>query len=263
MAMPPLRVRAGLVVAGLVLAGAFAAAPPALADPDALWRIAHDQCVPTVAAGALPPPCVAVDLAPDPDRSVAIVKDRVGVAQMLAIPTRRIEGVEDPQLLARDAPPLFVDAWKAKKDLEARLGGKELPREAVALAINSAFRRSQNQAHVHVDCVRPDVAAALATAKAGLDDQWRPMPAALAGRAYLARRLLSEDLGDSEPLLGLVAAGVPGARSHMDAMTLAVVGAAFDGKPGFILLANSGSPDGGGHAEDLQDHDCAIARSAP
>jgi CDP-diacylglycerol pyrophosphatase len=49
----------------------------------------------------------------------------------------------------------------------------------------------------------------------------------------------------------------------MGAYTLAAVGATFDGKPGFILLANSFSLEGGGHAEDIQDHYCAIAHLAP
>ena len=49
----------------------------------------------------------------------------------------------------------------------------------------------------------------------------------------------------------------------MGAYSLAAVGATFDGKPGFILLADSFSLEGGGHAEDVQDHDCEIARLAP
>ena len=48
----------------------------------------------------------------------------------------------------------------------------------------------------------------------------------------------------------------------MGAWMLAAVGAHFDGKPGFVLLANVFA-EGGGHAEDLEDHDCAIARVAP
>ncbi len=49
----------------------------------------------------------------------------------------------------------------------------------------------------------------------------------------------------------------------MGAYSLAAVGATFDGKPGFVLLADQFSLEGGGHAEDLEDHDCAIARSPP
>ena len=246
----------------LVLA-ALCASPPAHADPGALWRIVHDGCAPHFEAGQGPKPCEAVDIDGSAAEGVAILKDRVGVAQMLAIPTRRISGIEDPQMLAPDAPPAFADGWKAKGFVEARLGGRALPREAVSLAINSQYARSQDQLHVHVDCVRADVAEALKAYAPALDDQWRPMTVALAGRTYFARRLLSDDLSHAEPLLRLVADGVPDASAHLGAMSLAVVGAAFDGKPGFVLLADAFSLEGGGHAEDLQDHDCAVARTAP
>jgi CDP-diacylglycerol pyrophosphatase len=49
----------------------------------------------------------------------------------------------------------------------------------------------------------------------------------------------------------------------MGAYSLAAVGATFDGKPGFVLLADHFSLEGGGHVEDVQDHDCAIAGSTP
>jgi CDP-diacylglycerol pyrophosphatase len=235
---------------------------PARADPDALWRIVHDGCVPHVEAGQGPKPCEAVDLDGGVPEGVAILKDINGVAQMLAIPTRKITGVDDPQMLAADAPPVFADAWKAKPLLESRLGGKPLPREAVALTLNSKWARSQQQLHVHVDCVAEPVAAALAGYRPALDERWRPMTVQLGGRTYFARRLDSVDLADAEPLK-LLAAGVDGARANMGAWTLAAVGAEFDGKPGFILLADVFSLEGGGHAEDLQDHDCAIARTAP
>ena len=180
---------------------------------------------------------------------------------MLAIPTRRITGIEDPQMLAPDAPNVFADAWKAKALLEERLG-HPLPREAVALTINSKWARSQDQLHVHIDCLAKPVGEALAEYRPALDDRWRAMMVPLQGRVYFARRLESADLSDAEPLK-LLADGLEGARAHMDAYTLAAIGATFDGKPGFVLLADSFSLAGGGHAEDLQDHDCAIARAAP
>jgi CDP-diacylglycerol pyrophosphatase len=147
--------------------------------------------------------------------------------QMLAIPTRRITGIEDPQMLAPDAPNVFADAWKAKALLEERLG-RPLPRESVALTINSKWARSQEQLHVHVDCLAKSVAEKLEDYRSALDDRWRAMTVALNGRTYFA-----------------------------------AVGATFGGKPGFILLADSFSLEGGGHAEDLQDHDCAITGSGP
>ena len=88
------------------------------------------------------------------------------------------------------------------------------------------------------------------------------MGVALNGRTYLARRLDSADLAEAEPLK-LLADGVDGARGDMADYSLAAVGATFGGKPGFILLADKISPAGGGHAEDLQDHNCAIGQTAP
>jgi CDP-diacylglycerol pyrophosphatase len=180
---------------------------------------------------------------------------------MLAIPTRRISGIEDPQMLAPDAPPVFADGWKAKAMVEARLD-HPLPRQAVALALNSQWARSQDQLHVHVDCVAKPVAAALADYGPALDENWRAMTVPLAGRVYFARRLDSADLADADPIR-LLADGLEGAKANLGAYSLAVVGATFHGKPGFILLADSSSLEGGGHAEDIQDHNCAIAHLAP
>ncbi len=245
----------------LIAFWALVAPQAAWADPMALWRIVHGECVPHVEAGRGPKPCESVDLRGGEAEGVAILKDLVGVAQMLAIPTRRITGIEDPQMLAPDAPKVFDYAWKAKPLVEARLH-RPLPREAVAIAINSEWARSQNQLHLHVDCVAKSVDEALAGYRPTFDGVWRAMTIALNGRTYLGRRLDSLDLSDTDPVR-LLADGVEGARAKMDAYSLAAIGATFDGKPGFILLADQFSLEGGGHAEDLQDHDCAIARSAP
>jgi CDP-diacylglycerol pyrophosphatase len=234
---------------------------PARADPNALWRIVHGACVPHFEAGLGPKPCERVDLDGGVDQGVAILKDLVGIAQMLAIPMRRITGIEDPQMLAPNAPPVFAVAWSAKTLVEARLG-RALPREAVGLAINSKWARSQEQLHVHVDCMAIPVVKALAEYASALDGVWRAMTIPLQGRVYFARRVDSADLVDVAPLK-LLADGVEGARANMGAYSLATVGATFDGKPGFVLLADQFSLEGGGHAEDLEDHDCAIARSTP
>jgi len=244
----------------LLAAGLAFAASAADADPSGLWRIVHESCVPHEEAGQGPKPCQTVELAGGVAQGIAILKDIVGVAQMLAIPTRRIGGIEDPQMLQADAPPVFAEGWKAKALVEARLGGEPLPREAVSLAINSEYARSQNQLHVHLDCAARDVVAALAEYQSALDDQWRAMTVPLRGRIYFARRLISGNLREEEPLLRLLADGLPGARAHMAAMSFAAVGADFDGRPGFVLLADAYSLEGGGHAEDIQDHDCEVAR---
>jgi CDP-diacylglycerol pyrophosphatase len=253
-----LRYRAVLFLAVAALALPRA---PALADPNALWNIVHGECVPHFEAGEGPKPCERVELEGGVTEGVAILKDLVGVAQMLAIPTRRVTGIEDPQMLAPDAPPVFAVGWSAKALVEARLH-RTLPREAVGLAINSKWARSQDQLHVHVDCVAIPVMKALADYASTLDEEWRAMTVPLQGRVYFARRVESPDLHGVAPLK-LLADGLKDARAQMGAYSLAAIGAAFDGKPGFVLLADEFSLEAGGHAEDLEDHDCAVAHSAP
>ena len=245
------------------LAAAFAllAAAPARADRMALWTIVHEQCVPHARAGEGPGPCESVDLSQGEARGVALLKDRNGVAQFLAIPTGRVAGIEDPLVVAPDAPNYFAFAWGARSALEARLS-HPLPREAVGVAVNSEFARTQDQLHLHVDCLADAIVAALGAYKDALDDQWRAMTVALAGRRYWARRLDSADLSDAAPFR-LLADGLEGAKGHMGLETLVAVGATFAGEPGFILLADKAELTAGGHGEDLQDHDCAVARRTP
>jgi CDP-diacylglycerol pyrophosphatase len=107
--------------------------------------------------------------------------------------------------------------------------------------------------------MKTEVAAALAEYSRSLDDKWRPMTVSLEGRRYWARRLDSADLADVSPFR-LLAEGIEGAKVEMGLWSLAAVGASFSGQPGFVLLADHTDAAGGGHAEDLQDHDCAIAR---
>ncbi len=248
-----LRGLVGPLAAAVVL---FAAAS-AHADRMALWEIVHDQCAPHAEAGQGPKPCERIDLSHGEERGVALLKDLRGVAQYLAIPTARVTGIEDAKILAPDAPNYFAYAWANRDALEAKLG-HALPREAVGVSINSEFSRSQDQFHLHIDCMDKTVAAALAAYKGSLDAEWRVMSEPLKGRRYWARRLDSVDLSDAAPFR-LLADGVPGAKDHMGLETLIAVGADFAGSPGFVLLADQAGLTGGGHAEDLQDHDCAIA----
>ncbi len=253
-----------LAAARLALfAAAFAllSAAPARADRMALWTIVHGQCVPHFRAGEGPKPCESVDVSAGEDMGAALLKDLRGVAQFLAIPTRRVTGIEDPLVLAPDAPDYFAFAWGGRRALEARLG-RALPREAVGVAVNSQFARSQDQLHLHVDCMDGDVMATLAGYRDALDEQWRVMTTPLKGRRYWARRLDSADFSDAAPFR-LLADGVEGARDHMGLETLIAVGASFAGKPGFVLLADHAEMEGGGHAEDLQDHDCKAEKAAP
>jgi CDP-diacylglycerol pyrophosphatase len=237
--------------AGAALLFALVAMPSVADDPNALWQIVGGKCVPDEQQNQSPKPCAAVDLT----GGYAILKDLVGDTQFLLIPTTRVTGIESPAVLAPDAPNYWADAWQARHFVEER-AHRDLPRDDISLAINSVSGRTQNELHIHIDCVRPDVQAALREHAAAIGATWLPFPVPLAGHDYLARRLSQPELGTINPFV-LLADGVPGARVDMGSYTLVVVG----DPGGFVLLAGHANGAGDrGSGEELQDHACALAR---
>jgi len=223
------------------------------ADSMALWKIVHAQCVPNYASTGRPDPCAAVW----PD--AAVLKDIVGVAQFLLIATTRVDGIESPSLLAAGAPNYWDAAWQARKFLTERLH-TTLPRDAIGLAINSAAARTQDQLHIHIDCVREDVTKTLNEHQAEIGPSWATVSIP-PGRSYLVRRLEHDTLAHRDPF-ELVAAQGPDARDNMGMQTIAVIGAVFEnGTPGFYVLSHRADVAAcdPGAAEELLDHDCHVA----
>ena len=121
------------------------------------------------------------------------------------------------------------------------------PPQAMGLAINSNAGRSQDLLHIHISCVRPEVAPALARAPIGL--AWAAAPfVTFDGDRYDARKVAG-----LAPSPFLLLRELPEARADMAAQSLAVIGAA-DG--GFFVLANSTEPGVVAEAEELLDQDC-------
>ncbi|MBJ7336909.1 CDP-diacylglycerol diphosphatase [Mycolicibacterium sp.] len=241
--------RAAAVLFSLVLAVSGAGIAGAAGDPSALWRIVGDECVPNEIAHGDPAPCAEVE----PD--YAVLKDLVGPTQFLLIPTRRLSGIDDPAILAPGVPNYFAAAWRARSFVDERAGAT-LPREWLSLAINSAFARSQDQLHIHVDCLSPGVHEALTEHAAAIGPSWAPFPVPLAGHRYDAMSVIGDELV-ADPF-ALLADGVPGARDDMAARTLVVVGSNdVGGGPGFVVLTDRADPATGDQAagEELQDHD--------
>ncbi|HUZ11467.1 MAG TPA: CDP-diacylglycerol diphosphatase [Caulobacteraceae bacterium] len=245
-----------VLVAGVLAVGVIASSA---ADPSALWQIVHGLCVPDERASHLPAPCAAVDLA----RGYAVLKDERGATQVLVIPTARVGGIESAAVLAPSAPDYWQDAWEARRFVE-RYAHRAIPRDDIALAVNSIHGRSQNQLHIHVDCVAAGVRRALRADLARIGPRWSRRSFDLAGRRYRAMWVAGADLGARNPF-ALLADGDPAARAHMGLETLALVGARRpDGTPGFVLLSDRADLAAGdnGHAESLMDHQCKVL-SAP
>jgi CDP-diacylglycerol pyrophosphatase len=251
------------LVAVAICAGLMAAMNPhvALADRSALWTITHDKCVPDQESHQNPAPCETVDLKGGEQQGYVILKDIRGATQFLLIPTRRISGIESPEILTPDLPNYWEKAWQARRFVEERVK-HSLAWNMIGLAINSSVDRSQDQLHIHIDCINPEVRNTLIRHAGEIGPTWAALPFDLAGKRYSARRLDTAELETQDPFK-ILAASLPDAGRDMPLETLAVVGIDFPGdRKGFVLLAAHADPakSVAAHSEDLLDHSCAVAR---
>ena len=81
-------------------------------------------------------------------------------------------------------------AWDARRFVEEG-ARRQLPRDKIGMAINSAASRSQDQLHIHVACIAPKVAEFLRRHQAEIHEAWgyknRPDHPAPALRRRLVR----------------------------------------------------------------------------
>ncbi len=226
------------------------------ADPLALWNITNGKCVPHMRESNDPAPCSIVDLA----AGYVVLKDLIGASQFLLIPTIRISGIESPELLVPGGPNYWDSAWRARALTEQRIG-KALPRETLSLAVNSQYARTQNQLHIHIDCVQADVRDALAANQDTIGEAWTAFPVRLAGQSWRAYRVNGQNPGNVNPFRLL--ASSPDTAAEMGKHTLVMVGMTWrDNVAGFAVLDSVVDMVAGKRrsGEDLQDHDCTLAR---
>ena len=239
--------------AAALLAAASGAFPARAADPSALWKIVDRHCVPDQAMHARPDPCAVVDLAD----SYAVLKDIRGREQYLLIPTRRLAGIESLELLQPRTPNYFAAAWRQVPLVEAKVG-RSLPRDDLSLAINSAYGRSQNQLHIHIDCIGLAAHAMLQSQSSKIGARWSALPP-IDGSRYRAMYIPGDSLGSRDPFR-LLAASLHDPGREMGRHTLVLVGTAAP-RAGFFLL--DGELDllhlDFASGETLQDHSCRIA----
>ena len=228
--------------------------------PQALWLITHDLCTRNMQAYGRAFPCETVNL----PGGYAIIRDWTKPTQLLVVPTKRLTGIESPELLKKGAPGYWQAAWQARHLIEHKLG-RPIPREDVALAINSKYGRTQEQLHIHVDCVRYDVLQALKRHENEIGAVWSDLDFHIIHRGFRAMRLEETGLiGQYDPFKQL-AYGDSRARADMGRETLAVIGATFsDGTDGFYLLSDRADPMyyDRGLGEELLDPRCRVLNAS-
>ena len=222
------------------------------ADRSVLWQVISNLCVRGEQDAGARFPCLYVD----PKRGFALLK--TGRSHFLLIPTVRIEGIESPELLTPGAPNFWEYAWEARDRLDDATG-VHLSIDEVGLAVNSAQARTQDQLHIHIGCIRPDVRAALEAHEADFGENWSRLPFALVGHEYWAMRIVGDVLEPANPF-ELLAGGIPAARHDMAGETLVVTGARFrDGRNGFYVLADQSRGKYAATGERLLDYQCTVA----
>lgn len=241
----------GLTLLAVIVIALYFRLKPA--DPNALWHIISQQCLPNQQQNNNPSPCAQVD----EQAGFVVLKDRDGPLQYLLMPSTKITGIESPLVLQPDTPNFFALAWQARHFIADKYG-KPIDDVAISLAINSEYGRTQNQLHIHISCLLPVIKNRLAQLQEDFSEQWQPLPGGLLGHDYLARRVTTAELKQQGPFI-LLAQGVDDARNNMGHYGMAMTALP---KGDFLLLAikrnllqlNMAS------AEEIQDHDCQVLR---
>ncbi|MEC5404669.1 CDP-diacylglycerol diphosphatase [Paraburkholderia sp. MPAMCS5] len=223
----------------------------AAVDSNALWKIVDVRCVPSQQANGTPGQCTAVDL----DKHFAILKDIIGRSQYLLIPTDRISGIESPLVLAPHAQSYWADAWTARSYVNQSVK-RTLPDNQLGIEINSQFRRSQNQLHIHIDCMRSDISEALARHAKDAPGAWHWDT--LDGSRYRIMRVTA--LTHTSDPFRVVSRDNP-TSDAMAMQTILVTSAGSSAEKDGWLVVNSSldATNGSGSAEGLLDHACHVA----
>jgi CDP-diacylglycerol pyrophosphatase len=248
------------VAACLGLALTFLTGAALKADPNALWQKVHDECVPNQQASGNPAPCSEVSLSEGVERGFAVFKDESvrKPHSYLLIPTRRITGIEDKELFEPGAQNYFEAAWGGRSFVSESVK-VHLTRDMIGLAVNSLHDRSQNQLHIHIDCVRPEIREILRDNDEMLTATWSNFYLPPPDHPYMAMKIEAEGLDGINPFQ-LLAEGLPDTKEHFDLETLVLIGAEFkDGKSGFYLLSSRHTDQFRAHGEDLLDPLCKLA----
>jgi CDP-diacylglycerol pyrophosphatase len=217
-----------------------------------LWRVVQACNVSSAVTGAAFP-CLKVDRS-----GYVVLRAPMEATHIVVLPTRRTIGVEDVGLQGNGGPNLFAAAWDARHYV-MEAAPRPLEWDDIGLAVNSQPGRTQDQLHIHVDCVRPSVRDALFAQAASINATgWTNLRHPLAGGHYEATLIPGDTLAPFN-IFHLAAQALKLAPQDLNLMTIAVLGVSFkDGRHGFYVLAGRHVPGARfpGSAENLLDHAC-------
>jgi CDP-diacylglycerol pyrophosphatase len=249
-ARKPLPRRTRLLAALAMLVGSSFSAF-ALFGGTELWSVVS-YCSAQHQAIGLKFPCLSVEPAREGRGGYALLETPHLKSEVLLVPTTRITGIEDPRARSPLGARYWAEAWERRDAVAQRLG-RSLAWNEVGLAVNSQATRSQNQLHIHIDCVNPGLAAELSRRRLG--PRWTELKQRYAPSLWV-RQVPATELGTLNPVAD-VAAGIAGAGARLGTMGIALLGARLpDGSDGYDLVAVRSDADSQFGAESLLDHAC-------
>lgn len=225
-----------------------------LKHSDALWRIISKECVSHQFQRKNLLSCSEVNTS----AGYVVLKDLIGPLQFLLMPIEKISGIESPRLLSISTPNFFYLAWQARHYLSNR-HGQAIDDRFLSLTINSAYGRTQNQLHIHISCLRPDIREQLdKDADSISSTDWKPLAQPVLGHEYLAKRISAATLVAQSPFL-LLAREVPKASEKMGEYGMALTPLP-DGSLVVLVSHRSLLERNTGSIEEIQDHSCLILK---
>jgi CDP-diacylglycerol pyrophosphatase len=246
-----------LVAAGLTAVTAGATFAIGL-DRMALWQVVR-ACVADFKLTGSPFPCLEVDLSGDEVGGSVVLRPPLS-DDMILVPTRRIIGIEDPFLQSPGAPNYFDAGWRARSFLRGA-DGRAPERDAVALVVNSAVVRDQDQLHIHVGCLLPSARQTIAAAAPRVPiGEWAPIGAVVPHTMFWGTRIGGTDLSDVEPFR-LAAEALADKAGRRGDLTIAVAGVRVANDDDFLILASYAKAPGAWWpvgAESLLDPNCPV-----
>lgn len=228
------------------------------AQRDLLWRVVQ-TCVLNHRLTGLAFPCLDVDEEGGASRGHAVLRALGDQSHLILTPITRTSGVEAASLRGANATNYFADAWTARDFLARGLARKPAHGD-MGLAVNSRPGRSQDQLHIHIACIQPEVKRALNAAQAQIKTHpWAKVKVLPFARPYIVRYVPGDDLKAVNPFDEVANALKLEDQEGLADVTIVVAGAQ---PSGFYVMARRKAPRifDQPHGEALLDPDCASFR---
>lgn len=228
------------LLAATLLAVTLGPARADLMPRSALWAVVR-SCVLAKASLGTSFPCLEVSPPGQDEPGFAVIRAPGQTTHIIVTPTDRIPGIESPLVLKPPAGGYWRAALAARRFVVEASNGRA-PLDVVGLALNSQRTRSQDQLHIHAECVRPDVLQAIRSQAGEIGPAWRLLPRPVDRDRLFARTITAATLAHDN-LFALLAElpGLDGDISHVTALVVAAGGGTGEPERFYVMAGSSRS----------------------